>query len=83
MSDFDSLQSGSFLPDYDREGCETRLRDPEPSPERDDMDAKVLAVGGDWVPVAITKSRSVGRGRMFRRAQPQQYVYRIPTPAFG
>lgn len=83
MSDFDSLQSGSFLHAYDREGCETRLRDPEPSAERDEMDRKALAVGGDWVPVVMPKSEQVGRGRMFRRAVPQHHAYRIPRDALG
>ena len=78
MSDFDSLQSGSFLHVYGREGCETRLR-PEPGPEREAMDAKVLAVDGNWVAVPTPKSEAVGGGRMMRRAQPQQFVYRIPS----
>lgn len=82
MSDFDSLQSGSFLHIYRREGCETRLR-PEPGAERDDMDAKVLAVGGDWVAVPTPRSEPASRRRMYRSAQPQQYVYRIPTHALS
>jgi hypothetical protein len=83
VSDFDSLRSGSFLSAYDREGCETRLRDPEPSAERDDMDAKVLAVGGDWVQIVMPRDQSIGGGRMMARAQPHPSVYRIPRQAFG
>jgi hypothetical protein len=84
VSDFDSLRGGSFLKGYDREGCETRLRDSEPSAGRDDMDAKVLAVGGDWVAVAMPQSEGLRPGRMFRRAQPPpQYVYRIAKPALS
>jgi hypothetical protein len=57
----------------------TFVRDSQPSAERDEMDRKVEAVGGDWVPVRVQRdSQPVGRRRLFRRAEPQPYVYRIP-----
>lgn len=82
MSDFDSLQRSSFLGRYDRDGCEMRVR-PEPGRLRDEIDAKVLAVGGDWIPLPAPQSQQVGGGRMTLRPQRQLYAYRIPTEAFG
>jgi hypothetical protein len=82
MSGFDSLQRGSFLGRYDRDGCETRVR-PESGRLRDEIDAKVLAAGGDWIALPTPQSRQIGGGRMMRRHQPQLYAYRIPTEAFG
>jgi hypothetical protein len=83
VSDFDSLQpASSFLSDYDKPGCVTFLRDPHPSAEREEMDRKVRAVGGDWVPVRLERhSEPVRGGRMFGRAEPQPWVYRIPEKA--
>ena len=47
------------------------------------MDAKVLAAGGDWVPVVVPQSKGLRPGRRVAKAQVVQSVYYIPTAAFG
>jgi hypothetical protein len=82
VSDFDSLPTGSMLHTFAREGFQVRLRATEDSPERDDMDAKVLAAGGDWVPVVTPQSKGLRPGRRVAKPQAVQSVYYIPTAGF-
>jgi hypothetical protein len=80
MSIFDSLAKGSFLGSKAPPGFRARQRAETSSPERDEMDAKVLAAGGR-VEVQDLRSNGLGGGRMLPRSHRVSW-YVIPEEHF-
>jgi hypothetical protein len=80
-SAFDSLPGGSFIEQLAPSGFRARRRESEPSPEREDMDARVTAAGGYWEAVTM-ESGGIAAGRPIARTQ-TEFLYFIPEAAFA